>query len=55
MYDAGFNSSGRFYEKSTNMLGMTPTAYRCRGFLKRSLEPLSRKLNLLAFAERFGS
>jgi AraC family transcriptional regulator, regulatory protein of adaptative response / methylated-DNA-[protein]-cysteine methyltransferase len=25
IYDAGFNSSGRFYEKSTNMLGMTPT------------------------------
>ena len=25
MYDAGFNSSGRFYEKSTSMLGMTPT------------------------------
>jgi AraC family transcriptional regulator of adaptative response/methylated-DNA-[protein]-cysteine methyltransferase len=28
IYDAGFNSSGRFYEKSTNMLGMTPTQYR---------------------------
>ncbi len=25
MYDAGFNSSGRFYEKSTGLLGMTPT------------------------------
>jgi AraC family transcriptional regulator of adaptative response/methylated-DNA-[protein]-cysteine methyltransferase len=24
IYDAGFNSSGRFYEKSTGMLGMTP-------------------------------
>ena len=31
MYDAGFNSSGRFYEKSTNMLGMTPTQYRAGG------------------------
>jgi AraC family transcriptional regulator of adaptative response/methylated-DNA-[protein]-cysteine methyltransferase len=28
IYDAGFNSSGRFYEKSTEMLGMTPTHYR---------------------------
>ena len=25
IYDAGFNSSGRFYEKSTDMLGMTPS------------------------------
>jgi AraC family transcriptional regulator, regulatory protein of adaptative response / methylated-DNA-[protein]-cysteine methyltransferase len=31
MYDAGFNSSGRFYEKSTEMLGMTPTRYRAGG------------------------
>lgn len=28
IYDAGFNSSGRFYEKSNDMLGMTPTRYR---------------------------
>ncbi len=28
IYDSGFNSSGRFYEKSTDMLGMTPTQYR---------------------------
>jgi AraC family transcriptional regulator of adaptative response/methylated-DNA-[protein]-cysteine methyltransferase len=31
IYDAGFNSSGRFYEKSTNMLGMTPSQYRAGG------------------------
>jgi AraC family transcriptional regulator of adaptative response/methylated-DNA-[protein]-cysteine methyltransferase len=31
IYDAGFNSSGRFYEKSTGMLGMTPTRYRSGG------------------------
>ena len=31
IYDAGFNSSGRFYEKSTMMLGMTPTRYRAGG------------------------
>src|SRR5207302_3340863 len=30
-YDAGFNSSGRFYEKSTDMLGMTPSRYRAGG------------------------
>lgn len=31
MYAAGFNSSGRFYEASGQMLGMTPTAYRAGG------------------------
>jgi AraC family transcriptional regulator of adaptative response/methylated-DNA-[protein]-cysteine methyltransferase len=31
IYDAGFNSSGRFYEKSTCMLGMTPSQYRAGG------------------------
>jgi AraC family transcriptional regulator, regulatory protein of adaptative response / methylated-DNA-[protein]-cysteine methyltransferase len=31
MYDAGFNSSGRFYEKSMDMLGMTPSQYRAGG------------------------
>jgi AraC family transcriptional regulator, regulatory protein of adaptative response / methylated-DNA-[protein]-cysteine methyltransferase len=28
IYESGFNSSGRFYENSTAMLGMTPTHYR---------------------------
>src|ERR1700747_1620490 len=31
IYDAGFNSSGRFYETSTDMLGMTPSQYRAGG------------------------
>jgi AraC family transcriptional regulator, regulatory protein of adaptative response / methylated-DNA-[protein]-cysteine methyltransferase len=31
IYDAGFNSSGRFYEQSTDMLGMTPSQYRAGG------------------------
>ena len=31
IYDAGFNSSGRFYEKSADILGMTPTQYRSGG------------------------
>ncbi|MBV8684551.1 MAG: bifunctional DNA-binding transcriptional regulator/O6-methylguanine-DNA methyltransferase Ada [Caulobacteraceae bacterium] len=31
IYDAGFNSSGRFYEKANGMLGMTPSKYRAGG------------------------
>ncbi len=31
MYDAGFNSSGRFYEAADGMLGMTPSAFRAGG------------------------
>lgn len=31
IYDAGFNSSGRFYATSTDMLGMTPTRYKAGG------------------------
>src|SRR3984957_781869 len=31
IYGAGFNSSGRFYEKSNDMLGMTPSRYRAGG------------------------
>lgn len=31
IYDAGFNSSGRFYEQSIGMLGMTPSRYRAGG------------------------
>jgi AraC family transcriptional regulator, regulatory protein of adaptative response / methylated-DNA-[protein]-cysteine methyltransferase len=32
IYDAGYGSSSRFYEKSTGLLGMTPTQYRAGGF-----------------------
>ncbi len=28
IYDAGFNSNGRFYEKSAGILGMTPSQFR---------------------------
>jgi AraC family transcriptional regulator of adaptative response/methylated-DNA-[protein]-cysteine methyltransferase len=35
IYAAGFNSSGRFYEKSTGMLGMTPSQYRAGGTNER--------------------
>ncbi len=31
LYEAGFNSSGRFYEAADSMLGMTPSAYRAGG------------------------
>lgn len=31
IYDAGFNSSGRFYEQAADILGMTPTRYRAGG------------------------
>ncbi len=31
IYEAGFNSGGRFYAGSDRMLGMTPTAYRAGG------------------------
>jgi AraC family transcriptional regulator of adaptative response/methylated-DNA-[protein]-cysteine methyltransferase len=31
IYDAGYNSNGRFYEQSNDVLGMTPTAYRSGG------------------------
>jgi len=31
IYDAGYNSNGRFYEGSNAMLGMTPTAWRAGG------------------------
>ena len=31
IYDAGFNSNGRFYAQSDAMLGMTPSTYRAGG------------------------
>ncbi len=31
IYDAGYNSSGRFYEKSNDLLGMTPKNFRAGG------------------------
>jgi AraC family transcriptional regulator of adaptative response/methylated-DNA-[protein]-cysteine methyltransferase len=31
IYDAGFNSNGRFYETSANVLGMTPSTFRAGG------------------------
>jgi AraC family transcriptional regulator of adaptative response/methylated-DNA-[protein]-cysteine methyltransferase len=31
IYEAGFNANSRFYERSTAMLGMSPTAFRAGG------------------------
>jgi AraC family transcriptional regulator of adaptative response/methylated-DNA-[protein]-cysteine methyltransferase len=31
IYDAGYNSNGRFYEASNKILGMTPSTYRAGG------------------------
>jgi AraC family transcriptional regulator, regulatory protein of adaptative response / methylated-DNA-[protein]-cysteine methyltransferase len=31
IFDAGYNSNGRFYDKSNDLLGMTPTRYRAGG------------------------
>lgn len=31
IYDAGYNSSGRFYEQADDVLGMTPTSFRAGG------------------------
>jgi AraC family transcriptional regulator of adaptative response/methylated-DNA-[protein]-cysteine methyltransferase len=31
IYEAGFNSAGRFYEAASGMLGMTPSAWRAGG------------------------
>ncbi|VTU17629.1 Regulatory protein of adaptative response [Variovorax sp. SRS16] len=31
IYDAGYNSNGRFYENSNEVLGMTPTTWRAGG------------------------
>jgi len=31
IFDAGYNSNGRFYEQSNQVLGMTPTNYRAGG------------------------
>jgi methylphosphotriester-DNA--protein-cysteine methyltransferase len=36
IYEAGFNSSGRFCEKSTHMLGMTASQYRAGGTIMRT-------------------
>ncbi len=50
IYDAGFNSSGRFYATSGKVLGMTPTDFRSRG--RRRVDPLRRRRMLAGLDPR---
>ncbi len=55
IYDAGFNSSGRFYESSTAMLGMKPKAYKAGGAgeaIRVSIRTCSLGLVLIAATQR---
>jgi AraC family transcriptional regulator, regulatory protein of adaptative response / methylated-DNA-[protein]-cysteine methyltransferase len=55
IYDAGFNSSGRFYESSNAMLGMTPKAYKAGGageVIRVSIRTCSLGLVLIAATQR---
>jgi AraC-like DNA-binding protein len=54
IYEAGFGSSGRFYEASDRMLGMTPTQYRAGGAtteIRFALGGCSLGLTLVAASE----
>lgn len=47
LYDAGFNSSGRFYETSSDALGMSPKTYRAGGAgTKIKIKYATRKCSL---------
>ena len=55
IYEAGFGSSGRFYEASDRMLGMTPTQYRAGGAtteIRFAIGACSLGLTLVAASER---
>src|SRR5260221_13517719 len=55
IYEAGFTSSGRFYETSDRMLGMTPTQYRAGGAtteIRFAIGGCSLGLTLVAASER---
>jgi AraC family transcriptional regulator, regulatory protein of adaptative response / methylated-DNA-[protein]-cysteine methyltransferase len=55
MYDAGFNSSGRFYENTHAMLGMTPTAYKTGGageLIRAAMHRCALGLVLVAATQR---
>jgi len=55
IYEAGFASSGRFYEASDRMLGMTPTQYRAGGAateIRFALGPCSLGLALVGQTTR---
>jgi AraC family transcriptional regulator, regulatory protein of adaptative response / methylated-DNA-[protein]-cysteine methyltransferase len=55
IYDAGFSSSGRFYEASNAMLGMTPKAFKAGGAgeaIQMSIRTCSLGLVLVAATKR---
>lgn len=55
IYEAGFGSSGRFYERSAAMLGMTPGAYRAGApglVIRHALGRCSLGAILVALSER---
>ena len=55
IYDAGFNSSGRFYERSAEVLGMTPTDFRAGGqhaAIRFACEECSLGMVLVAATEK---
>ena len=55
LYDAGFSSSGRFYEAAPGMLGMTPTAWRkgaAGETISFAIGPCSLGMVLVAATER---
>jgi AraC family transcriptional regulator, regulatory protein of adaptative response / methylated-DNA-[protein]-cysteine methyltransferase len=55
IYDAGFSSSGRFYENTNAMLGMTPKAYKAGGageVIRAAVRSCALGLVLVAATER---
>ena len=55
IFDAGYNSNSRFYEKSTQMLGMTPSNYKAGGsntILRFAIGECSLGAVLVASSER---
>jgi len=55
IYDAGYNANSRFYEKSNQVLGMTPTTYRSGGKdmkIRYAIGKSSLGLILVAESER---
>jgi AraC family transcriptional regulator of adaptative response/methylated-DNA-[protein]-cysteine methyltransferase len=55
IYDAGFNSSGRFYAATDALLGMTPTSYRSGGAgeqIRCAVAPSSLGAVLVAATEK---
>ena len=55
IYEGGFNSSSRFYEKANGLLGMTPTAYKSGGkgqAISVSITPCSLGLLLVAGTQK---